>query len=116
MTSSSTARHSAAFVVQAMDIIGERWTVPILLQISLGARHFNEIKGNLNISSGILARRLRALMVRNLLEQQESERPPYRREYVLTEAGRALQPPLIEILRWASEHPLKAARRESSKF
>ncbi len=98
------AQQNAAFVTQAMDVLGERWMIAILLQVAYGARRFNQIQRNLDISSGVLTDKLRVLTAHGLIEQRSSIGRPGGHEYVLTAAGQALQRPLSEIVSWAHEH------------
>ncbi|WP_019927705.1 helix-turn-helix domain-containing protein [Nocardia sp. BMG111209] len=110
------ARHSAAelpgrpcSIATALSIVGERWALLAIREISLGNRRFGTIAAGTGAPRDILTARLRALESAGILYRtQYSEHPP-RFEYRLTTAGRDLQPVLTALRlwgdRWLAEEP-----------
>lgn len=57
-------------LLRATQLISERWTIPILCQIFLGARRFNEIQRNLQIPRAVLSDRLNSAVAYGLIERR----------------------------------------------
>lgn len=74
-------------IANALDVVGERWTLVALREIMLGNRRFDEIVRNTGASRDILATRLRKLVDAGVLEKRQYEQRPPRYEYLLTESG-----------------------------
>jgi DNA-binding HxlR family transcriptional regulator len=87
-------------IANALEVIGERWTLVVLREIMLGNRRFDEIVRNTGASRDILATRLRKLVDAGVLEKRQYEARPPRYEYLLTESGRALRPVLFDLMEW----------------
>ena len=52
----------ACAAAHAMDIVGERWALPVMRELMLGPRRFGELKASLNgISANVLTQRLEGL-------------------------------------------------------
>ncbi|OHU48073.1 winged helix-turn-helix transcriptional regulator [Mycobacteroides chelonae] len=90
-------------IANALDVIGERWTLLALREIMLGNRRFDEIVRNTGASRDILATRLRKLVDAGVLEKRQYEQRPPRYEYLLTESGRALRPVLFALMDWGDK-------------
>ncbi|GHJ37196.1 helix-turn-helix domain-containing protein [Streptomyces sp. TS71-3] len=91
-------------IANALDVIGERWSLLALREVLLGQRRFAQIAANTGASRDILATRLRKLVDRGVLAKEQYEEHPPRYEYVLTEAGRALAPILHELMQWGDTY------------
>ncbi|MBA0045449.1 helix-turn-helix domain-containing protein [Mycobacterium sp. NPDC050853] len=90
-------------IANALDVIGERWTLLALREMMLGNRRFDEIVRNTGASRDILATRLRKLVDAGVLEKRQYEQHPPRYEYLLTESGRALRPVLFALMEWGDK-------------
>jgi DNA-binding HxlR family transcriptional regulator len=91
-------------IAAALDIVGDRWSLLILRDLSRGIHRFNDIQARTGAPRDRLAARLRALEDAGVVERhQYSEHPP-RDEYVLTDAGRAIAPVLRELEIWGESH------------
>ena len=91
-------------IAAALDIVGDRWSLLVLRDLSRGIHRFNDIQARTGAPRDRLAARLRALEDAGVVERhQYSERPP-RDEYVLTDAGRAIAPVLRELEIWGENH------------
>ncbi|MFF3444333.1 winged helix-turn-helix transcriptional regulator [Streptosporangium sp. NPDC002721] len=90
---------------RAVDAVGERWTLLILRNATLGTTRFEDFRSELGIADNILSARLGRLVERGLLT-----RVPYRDggrtrdEYRLTAAGADLLPVLHALAAWGQEH------------
>jgi DNA-binding HxlR family transcriptional regulator len=96
-------------IARALDLIGEKWALLAIREISFGNRRFNEIARNTGAPRDRLAARLRSLVDAGILERREYQSTPPRAEYHLTAAGRDLVPVLRALLtwgdRWVSDQP-----------
>ncbi|GHF47638.1 DNA-binding HxlR family transcriptional regulator [Amycolatopsis bartoniae] len=91
-------------IANALAVIGERWSLLALREVSLGQRRFDQIAANTGASRDILAARLRKLVEHGVLRKEQYEEHPPRYEYVLTEAGRELQPILHGLMQWGDRY------------
>jgi DNA-binding HxlR family transcriptional regulator len=57
-------------VAQALEVVGEWWTLLILRDVFRGRRRFDELQEGLGIARNILARRLSALVESGVLEKR----------------------------------------------
>ena len=89
-------------LAQALDVIGERWTLLILRDAFLGARKFQQFQANLGIARNILAARLRRLVDEGILEKRPVEGEHH--SYVLTPKGLDLQPVLLAMTHWGDAY------------
>ena len=88
-------------VARAAELLGDRWTVLIVRELSFGVEHFNELERCLpGISRSVLAQRLRHLERVGLVGRVPADhgKPVYR----LTAAGADLRPVLKALGDWAA--------------
>ncbi|WP_432856406.1 winged helix-turn-helix transcriptional regulator [Amycolatopsis sp. CA-161197] len=95
-----TARGRECSIADALEVVGERWSLLALREIMLGERRFNQIAENTGASRDILAARLRKLVDAGVLEKRQYENHPPRFEYLPTESAKALQPVLLALMQW----------------
>jgi DNA-binding HxlR family transcriptional regulator len=91
-------------IANALSVVGERWSLLALREIFFGVRRFDQIVQNTGASRDILTARLRKLVDSGVLEKKQYELHPPRYEYVLTEAGQALQPVLLSLMDWGDKY------------
>jgi DNA-binding HxlR family transcriptional regulator len=91
-------------IANALAVVGERWSLLALREITLGVRRFDQIARNTGASRDILATRLRGLVAAGVLEKHQYETHPPRFEYVPTESGRALTPLLLGLMEWGDQY------------
>lgn len=85
----------------ASSLLEPRWTMSILFELWSGATRFNEIRRGLpDISPTLLSKRLREMELNGLLKRRENAAKSKVR-YTLTETGRALEPIVNALGRWA---------------
>lgn len=96
---------------KAIELIGGRWTGPILQLLLGGPLHFADLRDAIpQISDRMLSERLRELEQEGLVARSVLPRPPIRVEYSLTEKGHELQASLLAVAHWAERWiPLPAA-------
>lgn len=93
-------------IANALDRIGDRWTLLLIRDIGLFGKRCNKEFQNAPeaIPSNILAARLRRMVEHGLLEKRIYQARPPRYEYHLTAAGQALLPVLRAMADWAAEY------------
>jgi DNA-binding HxlR family transcriptional regulator len=96
----TSVAHLNCSVAQALDIVGEWWTLLVLRNIMLGQRRFEALQADLGIARNILSDRLSTLVAHGVVEKaQYSDNPP-RFEYRLTQRGADLFPVIVSLMRW----------------
>ncbi|RYJ25778.1 HxlR-family transcriptional regulator [Streptomyces sp. L-9-10] len=91
-------------IADALEIIGERWSLLVLREIGFDVHRFKDIQVNTGAPRETLALRLRKLEEAGVIERRRySERPP-RDEYLLTAAGQDLLPTLAALRAWGERH------------
>ena len=91
-------------IAQPLSILGERWTLLVLREISLGSRRFDELQSELGVATNVLSERLTTLVDEGIVEKRPYSEHPERFEYRLTDKGADLQPILLAFLRWGDRY------------
>ncbi|MGY0652500.1 winged helix-turn-helix transcriptional regulator [Luteimonas sp. A537] len=87
-------------IAGALELIGDRWTLLLIRDLSLGLRRHDELRESTGIPTATLAARLKHLTQHGIVEpSQYQERPP-RVEYQLTAKGRDLWKVSIALREW----------------
>jgi DNA-binding HxlR family transcriptional regulator len=85
----------------ALDRIGERWSLLIVRELSLGPLRFSDLVGNVGgAPTDILTKRLRDLESHGIVRRRELMPPATGTAYELTDVGWALERPMLELARW----------------
>lgn len=88
---------------EAVELVGRRWTGAILRVLMDGPLRFSEIAQSVpELSDRLLSERMKELERRGMVTRRVISGPPLRVEYSLSEMGRALEPALSELERWAN--------------
>ena len=88
-------------VARTLDVVGERWTILILRDLSWGRRKFSELSASLQgISSNLLSDRLKKLEQSGMVEQVAYSAHPPRFDYKLTAKGKAFVPVLVAMRKY----------------
>ncbi|MEV0035543.1 winged helix-turn-helix transcriptional regulator [Streptomyces sp. NPDC056909] len=93
-------------IAAALDVVGDRWSLLVLRDLSRGVHRFNDIRANTGAPRDRLAIRLRELEEAGVITRRRYCEHPPRDEYVLTDAGRALAPVLRELQTWGENYAL----------
>ena len=98
-------------VACALDVIGEKWTLLILRDLTLEpSRRFQDLLDSLKgCAPNTLSARLAALEEHGLVERRLYEQHPPRMEYVLTDKGREVRPVLKALKAWGNKLQAEAA-------
>jgi DNA-binding HxlR family transcriptional regulator len=85
----------------ALDRIGERWSLLIVRELSLGPLRFSDLVGNVGgAPTDVLTKRLRDLERYGIVRRRALDPPATGTAYELTELGRGLEQPMLELGRW----------------
>jgi DNA-binding HxlR family transcriptional regulator len=85
----------------ALDAIGERWSLLIVRELSLGPLRFSELGRSVGgPPTDVLTKRLRDLEADGIVARRELSGPATATVYELTELGRGLERPMLELARW----------------
>jgi DNA-binding HxlR family transcriptional regulator len=88
-----------------VNLLGDKWTVPIIHLLSPAPRRHAELKRGLpGVSQRMLTRTLRRLEARGLLTRTVHRTVPPSVEYALTPLGRSLNQPLESLCHWTERH------------
>jgi DNA-binding HxlR family transcriptional regulator len=91
-------------VAACAEIVGAKWTVLIVHELSEGARRFTQIEhACAGISPRTLAERLRWLEGEEIVVRHSYAESPPRVEYELTDKGQALLPLIAEMRRFGHD-------------
>lgn len=87
---------------RAIELIGGRWTGPILQLLLAGPARFAELRAAIpKISDRMLSERLHELEAEGLVTRSVIPASPVRVEYGLSQKGRELQASLEAVAKWA---------------
>ena len=104
LTDTADELDSQAAIEHTLGVIGDRWSILIVRAALRGLRRFDEFIDDLGIARPVLADRLKRLVEHDVLAKVPYQDHPVRFEYRLTDAGLALSPVLVALVRWSEEH------------
>ena len=88
-----------------LQLIGSKWTVLILRDLSTGTKRFGELKKSLgNITQKFLTHNLKEMEKNGLLTRKVYPEVPPKVEYSLTDLGHSLQPILDSMYKWGNNY------------
>ena len=90
-------------IAQALEIVGEWWTLLILRDAFLGVRRFDDFVRRLGISRNVLTDRLDTLVDAGILQRRPYDEARGRYDYLLNDKGRALWPVMTALRQWGDE-------------
>ena len=92
-------------VARALEIVGDRWTVLILLELLRGFLRFAELRRRVSgIAPNILSHRLKRLERHGIVERRFYSQHPPRAEYALTRRGHELGVVAGALAVWGRKH------------
>jgi DNA-binding HxlR family transcriptional regulator len=97
----------ACAAAHGMDLIGDRWAMPVVRELLLGPRRFSDIKSSHGgISANVLTQRLEGLEAAGILHRRKLPPPASVQVYELTPWGYEAAPIFQALGRWAVRSPL----------
>ena len=88
----------------AVELIGRRWSGALIQLLLRGPARFAELRAAIpDITDRMLSARLRELEEEGIIDRTVIPETPVRVEYSLTSKGRALEPALGAIGKWAEK-------------
>ena len=98
-------KRSVCPVACTLDLVGDKWTLLLIRDLSLGRTHFKEFLASPEgIATNILSNRLARLVEAGVIETFPSELYPGREAYRLTKKGRSLTSIVDALARWGLKH------------
>lgn len=91
-------------VKQALEILGDRWSVLILISLLEKPLRFVDIQNRIGINPRTLTKKLRMLEEFGLVAKNEYKEFPPRTEYEVTKKALALKKVIEELKKWAKKH------------
>ncbi len=90
--------------LRIMKLLGEKWVIVIIRELSEKGKRFNELNKNIpRISSRTLSKRLKELQKTKIIKKQSFKEIPPRVEYSLTEAGKDLMKSFKNLDAWIAK-------------
>lgn len=100
-------------VKDALDILGGKWKIPIIIALSFDNKHFRQMVREIHgITPRMLSKELKELEMNQLIKRTVYDTSPVTVEYALTPYGKSLQE-VIEALRiWGTQHRKRIINRK----
>jgi DNA-binding HxlR family transcriptional regulator len=90
----------------ALELVGERWAILILRELTYGPKRFTDLRHGLpSASPNVLSQRLRELEEHGVVVKRKLAPPAASQVYELTDWGRDLEPTLQSLGAWAARSP-----------
>lgn len=97
---------SACPVANALDVVGDRWTLLVIRDLMFMNKHgYHEfVKGPEGIATNILSDRLKRLVCTGLIDSLPHPDHKSKKLYYLTQKGKDLLPLLVEMILWGGTY------------
>ncbi len=97
---------SACPISSALDVLGDKWTILIIRDLLIhGTRTYSDFLASPEqISTNILAARLKMLTCLKLIERTNPDASARNNAFKLTKSGAALRPVVLGLAKWAQVH------------
>src|SRR5258706_1340356 len=106
----------ACAIARALDVVGDRWSLLLVRELTLGPRRYRDLFTGLpGIPSNVLAARLKDLQAAGVITRRTLPAPTDVTVYELTEAGHAPQPALKELLDWGLRYGPEPSRDDAGQ-
>lgn len=96
----SSVKHIDNGLADALEIVGEWWTLLVVWAVDNGCHRFEDIQKRLRIARNILSNRLNTLVHAGVVERRKYCDKPPRYEYHLTDTGADLRGALDALNDW----------------
>lgn len=98
-------RRSRCAIANALDVVGDKWSLLVIRDMLRGRRTYGELVDSPErIPTNILADRLKRLEEAGIIASAAYQERPVRYAYSLTEKGAALGEVLLALVRWGKTH------------
>ena len=105
----------ACGLAHALELIGERWALLVLRELSFGPRRFSDLRADLpGISANVLTQRLTELEERGLVRKTKLPPPASVQVYEATAWGLETAPLIRALGKWAARSPSHDTRQPVS--
>lgn len=96
---------SGCSIARTLELLGDKWTLLIVRDLMWHGKHTYQAlqESAEHMPTNILAQRLKRLIKWGLVRRQPYQDRPVRYAYHLTEAGRLLEPALLQFMQWGHE-------------
>jgi len=93
-------------MANALDVVGDRWTLLVIRDLLLMGKHeYHEfLNGPEGIATNILSDRLKRLMKEGLIARMPHPAHKTRKIYYLTQKGKDLLPLMVEMVIWGGTY------------
>jgi len=92
-------------VRDALDILGGKWKLPIIISLSHGNKRFSDIQNSVpKISPRMLSKELKELEMNKLVTRTVYDSQPVMVEYTLTGYSATLDKVVMELYNWGTAH------------
>ena len=106
MTTKKRTYNDLCGLSHALELVGERWAILVLRELSYGPKRFTDLRSGLpSASPNVLSQRLRELEAHGIVSRRTLAPPAASKVYELTDWGRELEPTLRSLGRWAARSP-----------
>jgi DNA-binding HxlR family transcriptional regulator len=90
---------------EVLDIIGGKWSMPIIYILSKGKMRFKELERNIEgINTRMLVKELKNMEANGILTREVFATVPPTVEYALTTKGEKLLPSIVSLHKWGLEY------------
>jgi DNA-binding HxlR family transcriptional regulator len=90
-------------LANALDIVGERWSLLVVRELLLGPKRFTDLRAGLpGVPTNVLSTRLRELERSGVLQRRTLPPPAAATVYELTRYGRGLEDAVLALGRWGA--------------
>lgn len=87
-----------------LDIIGGKWSMPIIYILSKGKMRFKEIERSIEgINTRMLVKELKNMEANGIISREVFATVPPTVEYTLTQKGEKLLPSIVSLHKWGQE-------------
>ncbi|WP_051198442.1 winged helix-turn-helix transcriptional regulator [Gordonia shandongensis] len=98
----------ACATAHAMELLGDRWTYPVLRELMLAPKRFAELEASLRgVTPAVLTARLRQLEAAGLVRRTALPAPARVTVYAVTQWAAELRPVFESLGRWALRSPVR---------
>jgi DNA-binding HxlR family transcriptional regulator len=99
-------------IARALTVVGDRWTLLILRELSFGVHRFEEIQAQTEMSSHSLASRLKQMEEAEIVARRLYSTRPDRYEYFATDKGKDLDAVLLALRAWNLKWDHRSSKEE----